>query len=134
MKVSAGFENIRQRNPVLDKFDEPGAEEIAKLLSASEKTTTVINAHFPTALGGSFKTEVDKRSNVFVDVMHTDSFVGKNFEAAINYLGYDRLVFASMCPFKYIEAQFVKFFVSKTTTEEGIEKMLYGNMKKALGI
>ncbi|MBE6551667.1 MAG: hypothetical protein E7665_05965 [Ruminococcaceae bacterium] len=133
VKVSAGFENVRQRH-IIDKTEEPSGAEIAAMAKASDKTVTIVNAHFPTALGPNFKEVFSARDNIFMDVMRTDSFVGRNFDDAIAYAGYDRLVFGTMHPFKYIEPQFVKLFSTKAATDEGKEKILYKNMQRVLGL
>jgi len=133
VKVAAGFENVRQRH-IMDQTIEPSGKEIAAMADASSKTATVINAHFPAALGAELKAVFETRDNIYMDIMRTDSFVGKTLDGAIAYAGYDRLVFGSQSPFKYIEPQFVKLFSTKAATDEGKEKILYGNMKKLLGL
>ncbi|MEA4831312.1 MAG: hypothetical protein VB118_01690 [Oscillospiraceae bacterium] len=133
VKVSAGFENIRQRH-WMDNFSEPTGDQICSMAKASDKTVTVINAQFPASLGGGFATLCKERANVFADVMRCDSFVGKNFDDAISVLGAEHLVFGTMAPFKYIEPQFVKLFSTKATNDIQKSQILYQNMQKILGI
>lgn len=127
VKIDVGFENIRQRSP-LDTFTEVSGSELAALFAVSDKPTTIVSTAYPTLMGREVIDAADRRSNVFFNLIYTDSFTDGQLEDCLKQYTAKRLCFGTQTPFRYIEPQYVKLFCSEATDDEQREDILYRNL------
>lgn len=128
VKIDVGFENIRQRSP-LDTYSDLSGNDIAVMLSESDKTTTIISTGYPTDMGAALTDIVNRRSNVFFNLIYVDSFTARQLEDCRKVYTSKRLCFGSQAPFRYIEPQYVKLFRSNAFSEDELEDILYKNLQ-----
>ena len=128
VKIDIGFENLRQRSQ-MDTFTDVSGDELASLLSASDKPTTIVSTSFPTSLGDNVINAANQRDNVFFNLIYVDSFTGRQLEDCISKLTTKRLCFGTASPFRYIEPQYVKLFCSGAADSDGLENILYKNLQ-----
>ncbi len=128
VKVDVGFENIRQRSQ-MDTFADVSGDEIAAMLSASSKPTTIVSTGYPAGMGSAIIDAANKRDNVFFNLIYVDSFTGRQLEDCIRVYTAKRLCFGTVSPFRYIEPQYVKLFCSGAFDSDGLEDILYKNLQ-----
>ena len=132
VKLDAGFENIRQRNP-LDVFKDLDSGEIVELLKSDYRVTTIISSTFlnPSGTMGltdDVRVEALKRDNVFFNMIYADSYLGGSFEAHLKDFTPDHLVYGTQAPFRYMEPQLIKMFTIEALSDEAREKIFCKNL------
>lgn len=131
VKIDVGFENIRQRSP-LDTFTEVSGGELAALFAVSDRPVTIVSTAYPTLMGNEVIEAANRRSNVFFNLIYTDSFTDGQLEDCLQKYTAARLCFGTQTPFRYIEPQYVKLFCSDAVDDEQREDILYRNLVRQL--
>ena len=131
VKVDVGFENIRQRSP-LDTFTDVSGRELAALFAASDKPTTLVSTAYPTLMGREVIDAANRRSNVFFNLIYTDSFTDGQLEDCLKQYTAKRLCLGTQTPFRYIEPQYVKLFCTEAVDDEQREDILYRNLAQRI--
>jgi len=128
VKIDVGFENIRQRSP-LDTYTDVSGTELAALFAVSDKPTTIVSTAYPTLMGNEVIAAANRRTNVFFNLIYTDSFTDGQLEDCLNQYGADRLCFGTLSPLRYIEPQFVKLFCSDAANDGQRAQILFENLQ-----
>ena len=74
----------------------------------------------------------NRRSNVFFNLIYTDSFTDGQLEDCLKQYTANRLCFGTPTPFRYIEPQYVKLFCTEAVDDEQREDILYRNLAQRI--
>lgn len=132
VRIEAEFENVRQHH-LLDVNKSSTPDEIAALLSASDKTTLIIGGYFPCGLGAKLQGIINSRKNVFVNMRRPDGIVWDGWKKETSFVDSKNLCFGSLAPLLYIEPALLR--VQVANVDDSIKlACLSENIRPYLGL
>ena len=129
VRICAEFENFRQHHRLDVGASAIKGEDLAALISASDKTTLILNGFNPAGFRANLVEAINSRNNIFVDISRCEGFLQNGWNTAMTNLGAKHMCYGSLSPFYYTETTLVRLLFSENSPEE-IEAIRYGNMQK----
>jgi len=133
VRVENEYENFRQHHWMESNLS-PTGDQFADMLSASDKTTLIIGGYFPDRMGARMAEIVKTRKNVFFNTRRLDPFYDACYwQAAVNAVGCEHLVFGTNYPFTHIGPAEVALTFAPQTEEEK-QAIMSENIRGYLGL